>query len=280
MHILTFDIEDWFRILPNAFSINGNKRFHHSYEFEKNIDKICKFLSDNQIKTTFFWLGKEAKHFPLLVRKIYDAGHEIGVHSFDHFRPNHLEKNVFRNNSEMTIKILEDITGNEITTYRAPGLSINKESLWAFEILYDLGIKTDSSLPARRFIGSHYIPDNPFIINNHGIEIKEFPVSSFSILKHSYNYSSSGYFRITPYWFLHKEIQKHLYTMSYFHPRDFDLKIHKLIKGNIYFKLKYRIGTKNAFRKLEKLSETITWISIENAMNQLNGKKLNILHLK
>ncbi len=280
MHILTFDIEDWFRISSKFSSINNNKSLYYLSEFEKNLDIICRFLSENQFKATFFWLGKEAKRFPDLVRKIYDAGHEIGVHSYDHNRLNHTEKNKFINNTERAVKILEDITGNPITTYRAPGLSINKDTLWAFEILYNLGIKTDSSLPARSFTGSHYIPDNPFIINYYGVEIKEFPVSSFSILKHPFNFSSSGYFRIMPYWFLHKEIKKHFYTMSYFHPRDFDRNIHKLIKGNIYFKLKYRIGTKNAYHKLEKLSETITWISIENAMNQLKGKKLNILYLK
>ena len=60
------------------------------------------------------------------------------------------------------------------------------------------------------------------------------------------------------------------YIMSYFHPRDFDIQIHRLIQANPLMKLKYRIGTKSAFTKLEKLSEKVKWVSLNQATAQIN----------
>jgi len=246
---------------------------------EKNLDKICRFLNENKLKATFFWLGWEAARYSHLVRRIHNLGHEIGVHSYYHIRLNDLGKNEFQKNTARAIKILEDITGKKVRAYRAPGLSMNNKTFWAFEVLSELGIGADSSLVTGSFIGKQCVPDHPFIMNYHGVKMQEFPVSSFWLFNHSFNYSGSGYFRITPYWFLRKEFVESPYTMSYFHPRDFDLNIHKMIKRNPYMKLKYRVGTKSAFHKLEKLSEKINWMSLEKASVQMNWEQAKTINL-
>ena len=250
-----------------------------SPNLERNTDRICQFLEEKNLKASFFWLGSEAKRYPELVRKINALGHEIGVHSFYHIKVNELSENVFRENTSKAIETLEDISGKKVKAYRAPGLSMNEKTLWAFETLIDLGIEMDSSLLTGQFVDNKRIPNQPFIADFNGLKIREFPISSFPFLNHSFNYGGSGYFRISPYKFLQKRITKSPYIMSYFHPRDFDLNIHRKISGNPYLKLKYRIGAENAFQKLEKLSEKVNWISLEKASGQMNWCDAKIVRL-
>jgi peptidoglycan/xylan/chitin deacetylase (PgdA/CDA1 family) len=50
----------------------------------RNSDQILQILADQCVKATFFTIGKMAKAYPENVRKLRDAGHTIGTHSWDH----------------------------------------------------------------------------------------------------------------------------------------------------------------------------------------------------
>ncbi len=265
MHILTFDIEDWFHTFDKAYNKYIDKWESLPSDLERNVDRICHFLDERRIKATFFWLGWEATKHPHLVREISDLEHEIGLHSYYHIRLNELDRKSFKENTFKAKNILEEITGQKITVYRAPGMSINEKTLWAFEILAELGIDHDSSLVTNQSIGNKRIPDNPVLIDYQDFSIREFPITSVPFFGKPFNYAGSGFFRITPYWYLHNKTTDNKYTMSYFHPRDFDIDVHKAIKNSPFLKLKYRLGAKGAYHKLERLSKNINWISIQEA---------------
>ena len=103
------------------------------------------------IKTTFFFTGNIAHKFPEIVKMILPFGHEVGshglshekVHSFDimplHKQIQHLSESK---------KILEDISGQEIISFRAPALRINSATAIA---LSESGYKIDSSVASQRF---------------------------------------------------------------------------------------------------------------------------------
>ena len=55
-----------------------------------DIDKILNSLKEYNVKVTFFVVGDFAKKYPESVKAIYDAGHEIGNHSFTHPHVNNL----------------------------------------------------------------------------------------------------------------------------------------------------------------------------------------------
>lgn len=270
MHILTFDIEDWFHTFDKAYYGKTDKWELYPTHLVKNIERVCNFLTEHQLKATFFWLGWAAERYPHLIRNISDLGHDIGLHSYNHVKLNDLNRKAFREETCKAINLIEDITGTKINAYRAPGMSINVNTLWAFEILAELGINEDSSFVSGQKTGKALIPDKPFIINFKGFKIKEFPITSFRVFGKPFNYSGSGYFRITPYWFLKMKITNRPYVMSYFHPRDFDVDIHKVIKGNSCLKFKYRLGARSAFHKLEKISENVNWVSMKEASSRLN----------
>ena len=87
----------------------------------------------------------------------------------------------YRKDLTSCIDSLENITGEKVLSYRAPGFSIKKHNVWAFEVLDELGLKYDASIfPAKRDHGGFddFTVSSPSIIKYNGMQIKEFPMSS------------------------------------------------------------------------------------------------------
>ena len=85
-----------------------------------DIDSILETLKKNNVHITFFIVGEWAEKYPEAVKKIYEAGHEIGTHSDTHPHVNQLslEENIIE--IENGAKRIEEITGNKINLYRTP----------------------------------------------------------------------------------------------------------------------------------------------------------------
>ena len=87
---------------------------------DSDIDKILSTLSENNVKATFFMVGDWVEKFPEAVKKINEAGHQIGSHSNTHAHVNQLsyEKNV--EEIKLSSEKIKNITGKEVTLYRPP----------------------------------------------------------------------------------------------------------------------------------------------------------------
>ena len=85
-----------------------------------DIDKILEVLKSNNVKITFFMVGEWVDKYPEAVKKIYEAGHEIGSHSNTHPHVNNLtaEKNL--EEIKLSVDKIEKITGYKTNLYRAP----------------------------------------------------------------------------------------------------------------------------------------------------------------
>lgn len=85
-----------------------------------DIDSILETLENNDVHITFFMVGEWVDKYPEAVKKIYEAGHEIGSHSNTHPHVNNLsaEKNLEEIN--LSVNKIEKITGSKTTLYRAP----------------------------------------------------------------------------------------------------------------------------------------------------------------
>ncbi len=46
--------------------------------------RILQILKEKKVRATFFLIGQHAQQHPDLVKKIYEAGHELGDHTFSH----------------------------------------------------------------------------------------------------------------------------------------------------------------------------------------------------
>jgi len=85
-----------------------------------DVDKILETLEKQQIKVTFFMVGDWIEKNEEAARKIFEAGHELANHSYNHPHVNNLsyEKNVEQINK--CSDLIKNITGNPSTLYRGP----------------------------------------------------------------------------------------------------------------------------------------------------------------
>lgn len=85
-----------------------------------DIDSILDTLSKNKIHITFFIVGDWAEKYPEYVKKIFNAGHEIGNHSNTHPHVKNLNLSENADEIEKASKIIQELTGKQTTLYRAP----------------------------------------------------------------------------------------------------------------------------------------------------------------
>lgn len=85
-----------------------------------DIDSILETLKNNNVHITFFMVGDWVDKYTEAVKKINEAGHEIGSHSNTHPHVNKLsaEKNLEEIN--LSVAKIQKITGQKTNIYRAP----------------------------------------------------------------------------------------------------------------------------------------------------------------
>ena len=282
MNILTFDIEEWFHILDNDSTKSEKNWTNYESRIHKNMQKIFDILESTNTKASFFVLGWIAEKYPEIIRSISEKGYEIGSHTTMHQLVYQQDKYRFKADVERSIKTLEDISGEKVKMFRAPGFSIKENNKWAFEVLYKLGIEIDSSIfPAKRSHGGlpSYGVSEPSIIQYNGIELKEFPINTKTILGKRFIYSGGGYFRITPYSILKKWTKEDDYIMSYFHPRDFDPNQPIIESLSLFRKFKSYVGLKQSETKLKNWLEDFDFIDIKSADEKINWDNVKIVNL-
>jgi len=106
----------------------------------------------------------------------------------------------FREDTIRVKSILEGIIGEPVLGYRAPSYSITGKSLWALDILKDLGFTYDSSIfPIHH--DTYGIPGAPRFAYRHANGLLEYPISTARICGWNLPVAGGGYFRLFPYGF-------------------------------------------------------------------------------
>ncbi len=81
---------------------------------------LLELLEAEEMKASFFLIGKEIEKHPDLVKKIADGGHSIGNHSYSHqFMPGLTVKQI-ESEIEKTNKLVEEICGERPKNFRPP----------------------------------------------------------------------------------------------------------------------------------------------------------------
>ena len=86
----------------------------------EDIDRILETLEKNEVKITFFIVGEWAEKYPEAVKKIYEAGHEIGTHSNTHPHVEQLSAEKNLEEIKLGVEKLQKITGEKTRLYRTP----------------------------------------------------------------------------------------------------------------------------------------------------------------
>lgn len=197
---LTIDVEDYFQVSAFEDIIDPKDWDTMEQRVVHNTEKVLDLLAQHNTKATFFIVGWIADRFPQLVQTIHSQGHPIGCHSYWHRKVYDMTPEEFRADTGKVKSLLENIIGEPVLGYRAPSYSITAKSLWALDILKELGFAFDSSVfPI--YHDTYGIPGAPRFAYQHPNGLLEYPISTARFLGRSIPVSGGGYFRLFPYWF-------------------------------------------------------------------------------
>jgi len=198
---LSIDVEDYFQVSAFEGVIRPEDWSGRESRVERNTEKILQIFAERGIKAIFFVVGWIAERHQQLVRDIVAASHEIGCHSYLHRRIYNLAPEEFREDTKKAKAILEEQSGRPVLGYRAPTYSITKKSLWALDILQELGFNYDSSIfPIHHdMYGIPDAPRFPYKLPDH--DLMEYPISTAIFFGRKVPVARGGYFRLFSYWF-------------------------------------------------------------------------------
>lgn len=243
--ILTFDLEFWYNV--NFLKKHLPKKSGFDDYVKESIEPILGLLNNHNHKATFFVLGKIAKKYPEIIKKISDLGHEIASHGYSHKPLYELSEAEFKKEIKSSKMILEKIINKRIKGFRAPNFSLNKKTKWALNIIKNYNFQYDSSAHPLKFTKSFN-------------KVREIPPSL-----------GGFYFRIIPLWLyiiLIKYFSKTKIPTLYFHPYEF-FELAPKIESAPWWKKKIKYwGTKNAWKKFKKLMKKYKFISIEQYLHE------------
>ena len=203
---LTVDVEDYFHVAAFSRQIDPASWDRFPLRVERNTHRLLDLFAERKVHATFFVLGWVAERCPELVRAIAEQGHEVACHGYSHQLIYDQTFDAFRAETVRSKSCLEDQAQCPVSGYRAASYSITKCSLWALDILAELGFTYDSSIfPVHH--DRYGIPDSPRwpyqLDTSTGGSIVEFPPSTLAVGGYRLPVAGGGYFRIYPYRLTH-----------------------------------------------------------------------------
>lgn len=101
--------------------------------------EILEKLEKHRIKATFFLVGDWVEQDPELCRKLSEAGHEIGNHSYSHFDLTKLSGSDIPREINRTQQLIKRTVGKECSLFRFPYGAFNKNLI---NLVKEQGLKS------------------------------------------------------------------------------------------------------------------------------------------
>lgn len=254
---ISVDVEDYFHTEAASSAVRFDQWAVMPSRVQASTDQILDIFAKFNARGTFFILGWVADRFPMLVRKIASAGHEIGCHSYQHRAVFRLSRQEFFEDTKRAKDVIEQAAQRKIVGYRAPSFSIVGGTEWAYEVLAELGFQYDSSThPIQHdFYSNPNGERQPHVLLNGLVEI---PISTASILGRNLPIGGGAYLRVLPFWYtklglrLRDREMQQTPAMFYFHPWEIDAEQPRLALSTTS-RIRQYTGLSRMKGKLEKL---------------------------
>lgn len=273
-HAMTVDVEDYFHVAAFANVISPSEWHQWPNRVEANTEVLLDLFDRKGIKITFFVLGWVAERYPELIKKLHANGHEIASHGYSHQLIYKQSPEVFRDETAKSKQILEGIIQESIRGYRAASYSITRQSLWALDILAELGFEWDSSIfPTRHDnYGIPGSPEAPYrIITSSGSSLTEFPLTTAKVLGQSVPAAGGGYFRQYPYalsrWLFDKASQGGTKPqIFYLHPWEIDPEQPRVPNASWFSNFRHYTNLSRCLPRLERMIDDFPFGTISESL--------------
>lgn len=209
---LSVDVEDYFQVQAFARYVPRDAWEGYPSRVGNNTRRLLDLFDEAGAKGTFFTLGWVARRHPDLVREIARRGHEVASHGMDHRMLGELTPDAFRADARESRALLEDLAQAPVLGYRAPSYSVRAETLWAIDVLAEVGYAYDSSVyPIRR--RRYGYPEGPVaparIAGRTGATVVEFPLPTLSLGVARIPVLAGAYLRLLPAWLSRLALDRH-----------------------------------------------------------------------
>jgi UDP-GlcNAc:undecaprenyl-phosphate/decaprenyl-phosphate GlcNAc-1-phosphate transferase len=196
-HAFSVDVEDWFHGIPMANTMKDAA----PPRLERGLHVLLDLLAEHDARATFFILGPLVQKHPAVITRIAAEGHELGCHGWSHDLVYQMTPERFGEEARRSRDEISALTGCPVLAYRAPYFSITRDSMWALDVLADLGFKYDSSVfPVRNWrYGIADFNRDPVLLQTPSGPLWEFPISVMDRYGQTIPVSGGAYFRLYPY---------------------------------------------------------------------------------
>lgn len=269
-NVISVDVEDYFHAESFADVVDRPKWGSYESRVEANTRRLLELFNHRDVRATFFIMGWVAERFPGLVREILGAEHELACHSYWHRLIYKLTPAEFREDTHRAKSVIEQVGGQAIYGYRAPTYSIVDQSLWALEILVELGFTYDSSIfPIRHDrYGIPSAPRAPFRITTPSGPLLEYPITTFRLRHHNLPVGGGGYLRLLPEWYtmwgIERVHREGLPVIAYIHPWEIDAEQPRL-RGRLTSRLRHYTNLSKTYNRLNKMLEKAPFTSFRES---------------
>lgn len=263
VNVMSVDVEDWFQVGAFESVIDRADWPRLEHRVEGNTDAVLALFEAAGVRATFFILGWVAHHYPALIRRIADAGHEVASHGWGHDRVFTMTADQFRADLSRARAALEDAGGQRVTGYRAPSFSFDARTPWAHAELAEAGYAYSSSIaplkhdhygwpdaPRRAF---HPLVDSPLV---------ELPMTLATVLGREVT-AGGGFFRLLPSGVVRRAIVRSNTAgdpaIFYFHPWEVDPGQPRVRNAPLKSKIRHYSRLNAMAGKLRRLCEAHAW---------------------
>jgi polysaccharide deacetylase family protein (PEP-CTERM system associated) len=266
-NIMTVDVEDWFHILEVEGGYGRDDWSTLESRVEHNTDRLLSIFDDAGTKATLFVVGWVAERHPALIRRMAEAGHDIGSHSYWHEVVGRHDRASLSADLGRSRLLLEDLAGAPVRAFRAPGASITPETAWAFDVMVEQGYRYDSSMcPGYASHGGFVTPyTGPHRLRCGAGELVELPWSTTGVGRWRVPYAGGGYLRLFPYALIRTCVgldnRRGNPVNVYVHPREIDPDQPRMELSALR-RFKYYVGLRSAEDKIRALLRDHRFVSV------------------
>lgn len=195
-NVLGITLEEYFHVGAFRDLIARGRWYRFEARLETATQRTLDLLSSTSTTATFFTHGWVAERYPELVRRVVDAGHEIGNSGYAHRGVRELSSRALLEEFKRSRDLIESATGVQVRGTRVPDW-IGVEHLSLLEHFADSGYDYDASLRHVGFSASAQY-QQPFRVRNGDRAFWEFPVPTASVAGWRVPIGGGNWFRQLP----------------------------------------------------------------------------------
>ncbi|MEX1081863.1 MAG: XrtA system polysaccharide deacetylase [Halofilum sp. (in: g-proteobacteria)] len=277
---LTVDVEEHFQVSAFDHVIPRERWGRIRSRVENNTRRLLDLFDERDTKATFFVLGWVAERHPRLVREIATRGHEIASHGQTHELVYRQDPKTFREETMRSKDVLEDQAQQPVEGYRAASYSITPASLWALDILVELGFTWDSSIfPIHHDrYGIPTAPRWPHTLRTpSGYTLTELPLTTWQVGGQRLPVAGGGYFRLYPYALTRYGLRavngEGRPFIFYLHPWEVDPDQPR-IRAGWRSRLRHYVGLRRCEGRLGQLLQDFELTTVESVLTDLESRRM------